>query len=118
MRILGGRHDRLLPEWLAAAAATGRRVPPYTLPDLLDRGRRDRSIREHLGVLAGQRGRWLAAYNPAWSYLLDEPTGETWELGGAADRRAHLRALRSADPGAARRLLEGTWERETPDDRA
>ncbi|SDK91598.1 hypothetical protein SAMN05421874_1135 [Nonomuraea maritima] len=118
MRILGGQHDRLLPEWLAAAAATGRRVPPYTLPDLLDRGRRDRSIREHLGVLAGRRGRWLAAYNPAWSYLLDEPTGETWELGGAADRRAHLRALRSADPGAARRLLEGTWERETPDDRA
>ncbi|MFI7614695.1 DUF5691 domain-containing protein [Nonomuraea terrae] len=118
MRILGGEHDRLLPEWLRAAAATGRRVPPYTLPDLLERGRRDRSIREHLGVLAAQRGRWLAALNPAWGYLLDEPTGETWELGGSADRLAHLRALRAADPGEARRLLESTWERETPDDRA
>ncbi|TDD29961.1 hypothetical protein E1286_46170, partial [Nonomuraea terrae] len=95
-----------------------RRVPPYTLPDLLERGRRDRSIREHLGVLAAQRGRWLAALNPAWGYLLDEPTGETWELGGSADRLAHLRALRAADPGEARRLLESTWERETPDDRA
>ncbi|GAA3098934.1 hypothetical protein [Nonomuraea salmonea] len=52
----GGEHERLLPEWLAAAAATGRIVPPYVLPDLLERGRRDRSMRVHLGVLAGQRG--------------------------------------------------------------
>ncbi|MFK4034711.1 DUF5691 domain-containing protein [Nonomuraea wenchangensis] len=117
-RILGGEHERLLPEWLAAAAATGCRVPPRMLPDLLDRGRRDGSIRAHLGVLAGRRGRWLAGLNPAWAYLLGEPTGETWELGGPADRRAHLRELRAADPGAARLLLESTWERETPDDRA
>ncbi|MEV0821409.1 DUF5691 domain-containing protein [Nonomuraea rubra] len=117
-RLLGGEHERLIPEWLAAAAATGRRVPAYVLPELLERGRRDRSIRVHLGVLAGQRGRWLAGLNPAWAYLLEEPTGETWELGGAADRRAHLSALRAADPGQARRLLESTWERETPDDRA
>ncbi|SDH47216.1 DUF5691 domain-containing protein [Nonomuraea jiangxiensis] len=118
VRILGGEHERLLPEWLAAAAATGRRVPPYALPELLHRGRRDRFIRGHLGVLAGQRGRWLAGLNPDWGFLLEEPTGETWELGGPADRRAHLRALRSADPGAARRLLESTWEQEGPDDRA
>nr|WP_055505798.1 DUF5691 domain-containing protein [Nonomuraea pusilla] len=116
--ILGGDHGRLLPEWLAAAAATGRRVPPFVLPELLERGRRDRSIREHLGVLAGRRGRWLAGRNPEWAYLLEEPTGETWELGGAADRLAHLRGLRAADPARARELLRGGWERETPDDRA
>lgn len=118
VRIMGGEYDRLLPEWLAAAAGTGRRVPYDVLPDLLERGRRDRSIRGHLGVLTGQRGRWLAGQNPSWGYLLEEPTGETWELGGPADRRAHLRALRAADPRAARELLESTWERETPDDRA
>lgn len=117
-RIMGGEHERLLPEWLAAAAGTGRRVPAYVLPELLERGRRDRSIRMHLGVLAGQRGRWLAGLNPVWDYLLAEPTGETWELGGAADRRAHLQALRKADPDQARALLASTWEQETPDDRA
>ncbi|WP_345024260.1 DUF5691 domain-containing protein, partial [Nonomuraea roseoviolacea] len=117
-RILGGEHERLLPEWLAAAAATGRRVPPYVLPELLDRGRRDHSMRAHLGVLAGRRGRWLAALNPSWAYLLEEPTGETWELGSPADRRAYLRRLRAGDPGAARLLLESTWASETPDDRA
>lgn len=116
--ILGGEYDRVLPEWLAAASASGRVVPAYVLPELLERGGRDRSIRAHLGVLAGRRGRWLARRNPAWGYLLEEPTGQAWELGSAADRRVHLRAVRADDPAAARRLLESTWEQETPDDRA
>ncbi len=118
VRILGGEHERVLPEWLAVAAGAGRRVPAYLLPELLHRGRRDDSIRADLGVLAGRRGRWLAERNPVWAYLLEEPTGETWELGRAADRRDHLRRLRAAEPGEARRLLESSWERETPEDRA
>ncbi|MFI6496238.1 DUF5691 domain-containing protein [Nonomuraea typhae] len=116
--ILGGEHGRVLPEWLAVAAGSGRRVPAHVLPDLLERGRRDRSIRAWLGLLAGRRGRWLAERNPAWSYLLDEPTGENWEFGSRADRRAYVQAVRRADPGAARALLEGTWAGEAPEDRA
>ncbi|MFI6595543.1 DUF5691 domain-containing protein [Nonomuraea sp. NPDC050536] len=122
VRILAGQYIRVLPEWLAAAAASGRRAPAHALPDLLERGRRDRSMRAHLGVLAGERGRWLARRNPDWAYLLEEATGEpggqVWELGGAGDRRAHLALLRATDPARARGLLEETWERETPDDRA
>lgn len=118
LRIIGGEYERLLPEWLAAAAASGRRAPASVLPELLERGRWDRSVRADLGRIAGRRGRWLAARNPAWAYLLDEAVGETWELGRSADRQAHLRRLRAQDPAEARRLLESTWERETPDDRA
>ncbi|MFC4056982.1 DUF5691 domain-containing protein [Planomonospora corallina] len=128
-RILAGEQGRLLPEWLAAAAGRGHRVPSRLLPELLDHAARDRSIRPFLGVLAGRRGRWLAALNPAWGFLEQEatgaprvpaagPEGEVWELGTAGDRRAHLAALRSADPAAARELLAATWEQETPDDRA
>ncbi|MEV7006458.1 DUF5691 domain-containing protein [Streptosporangium sp. NPDC051022] len=126
-RILGGERPRLLAEWLETAAARGRRVPPHLLPELLDQGAADRSIRRHLGVLAGNRGRWLAGLNPAWGFLLEEATAtdpasgsarEIWELGTPGDRRAHLGALRAADPAEARRLLEATWERETPGDRA
>ncbi|MEU4577588.1 DUF5691 domain-containing protein [Nonomuraea sp. NPDC023979] len=118
VRIMGGEQRRLLGEWLEAAAATGRRVPPAVLPELLEHGLSDRSIRAHIGRLAGRRGRWLAERAERWAYLLEEPTGETWELGSAADRLAYLRRLRAAEPGEARRLLESTWERETPDDRA
>ncbi|MFF0308470.1 DUF5691 domain-containing protein [Streptosporangium sp. NPDC004379] len=73
-RILGGEQPRLLPEWLRVAAGHRLRVPPHLLPELLDQAARDRSIRPHLGVLAGNRGRWLAGLNPAWSFLLREPT--------------------------------------------
>nr|WP_260408152.1 DUF5691 domain-containing protein [Planomonospora venezuelensis] len=122
-RILGGERPRLLAEWLRTAADRGYRLSPHLLPELLDHAARDRSIRPHLGVLAGRRGRWLAALNPAWGFLAEEatvagPSPEVWELGTSGDRRAHLGALRAADPAAARELLAATWEKEGPDDRA
>ncbi|GAA3089005.1 DUF5691 domain-containing protein [Streptosporangium carneum] len=125
-RILGGEQPRLLAEWLETAAARGRRISPHLLPELLDQATRDRSIRPFLGVLAGNRGRWLAGLNPAWGFLLEEATAagatgsggeEVWELGTSGDRRAHLGALRAVDPARARRLLETTWEKEPPDER-
>ncbi|MFF3442943.1 DUF5691 domain-containing protein [Streptosporangium sp. NPDC002721] len=127
-RILGGEQPRLLTEWLETAAARGYRLSPHLLPELLDHAAKDRSIRPHLGVLAGNRGRWLARLNPAWGFLLEEVTGllatgsggasQTWEFGTSGDRRVHLGALRAADPAGARELLAATWEKETPDDRA
>ncbi|MER5646542.1 DUF5691 domain-containing protein [Streptosporangium sp. NPDC002524] len=136
-RILGGEQPRLLAEWLETAAARGHRLSPHLLPELLDHAAKDRSIRPHLGVLAGNRGRWLAGLNPAWGFLLEEVTGvagiagiagvtatgsggasEVWEFGTSGDRRVHLGALRAADPARARELLAATWEKETPDDRA
>ncbi|AWS45223.1 DUF5691 domain-containing protein [Streptosporangium sp. 'caverna'] len=126
-RILGGEQPRLLAEWLEIAAGRGYRLSPHLLPELLDHAARDRSIRSHLGVLAGNRGRWLAGLNPAWGFLLEEVTvaaagsanaPEVWEVGTSGDRRAHLAALRAVDPAEARKLLAVTWEKETPDDRA
>jgi hypothetical protein len=118
-RIIDGEYGRLLPEWLEHAAAARRRVPARLLPPLLDLGARDRSIRPHLGVVAGRRGHWLATLHPLWTYLAQEPTGDprAFELGTRGDRRAHLRALRAADPAAARELLAATWETEAPEDR-
>ncbi|MFB9717943.1 DUF5691 domain-containing protein [Planobispora longispora] len=122
-RILGGERPRVLAEWLRTAAGRGYRLAPHLLPELLDHAARDRSIRPHAGILAGRRGRWLAALNPAWDFLLEEvtaarPRPEVWELGTCGDRRAYLAALRAADPGAARELLAAAWEKETPEDRA
>ncbi|GIH24037.1 hypothetical protein Aph01nite_23470 [Acrocarpospora phusangensis] len=74
-RMLAGEHPRLIEEWLGLAVEHGVRVPARLIPQLLDLGARDRSIRGHLGVLAGARGRWLAELNPAWSYVLQESSG-------------------------------------------
>ena len=124
-RMLAGGHASLLPEWLGAAAARGLRVPEHLLPELLDRGGGDRSLRAAIAAVAGARGRWMARLNPGWDYLLgesgvDRTPGEgddVWGLGGSAERRGWLASLRARDPDAAREALAASWASETPHDR-
>jgi hypothetical protein len=125
-RLLDADHAELLSEWLSTAAARGLRAPAALLPDLLQRGRGDRALRPAIAAVAGERGRWLAALNPDWAYLLAErgadadaaDGAEVWEFGAAGHRRDHLARLRARDPAAARELLAASWAQETPDDRA
>jgi hypothetical protein len=126
-RILAGEHMRALPEWLAAAAGAGLRVPAKTLPDLLERARTDRALRPYLARAAGRRAMWLALRNPDWAYLVAEPMtapqngppdSATWETGTRGQRLTYLLRLREIDPGAAREALRGTWPTEPAQDRA
>jgi Family of unknown function (DUF5691) len=113
----------LLAEWLAAAAAAGRRLPPELVPALLDAGRRHRQLRPLIAPVAGPLAGWLAAQRPDWSYASAtpvEPTidDEVWEFGSIARRVAYLRRLRRRDPARARELLEAAWQAEPPEHRA
>lgn len=123
-RILGGEQLRVLPEWLAAAAEAGYRVPSRLLPELLEKGRGDRGIRPYIAMTTGRRGLWLALQNPDWAYLATEDTpvetaaGDIWETGTRGQRVAHLGRLRESDPAAAREALAGTWAKEPAADRA
>jgi hypothetical protein len=134
--LLDSNQRALLPEWLAALDAAGRRVAEAMLPDLLELGRRQSSLREAILPVLGRRGRWLAAQNPDWSYarteireLRTESDGETlspqpsglttaWETGTSDARLALLKELRSSEPALARELVAATWASEKADDRA
>ena len=63
---------------------------------------------------AGPLGRWLAAREPRWAYVL--PVDET-QWSDAEDRVDLLRRRRHEDPDAARELLASTWAEETWEDR-
>ncbi|MCO5999475.1 DUF5691 domain-containing protein [Actinoallomurus rhizosphaericola] len=123
-RILSGEHARVLPEWLEAAARSGRRVPPRLLPDLLHKGRADRALRPSIARAAGRRGVWLAMQNLDWAYLVVAGGGEevedpgVWSTGTRAQRMAHLLRSRATDPAAARTTLSSTWGREPAPERA
>ncbi|MFV2195218.1 DUF5691 domain-containing protein [Nocardiopsis sp. LOL_012] len=112
--ILDGRTD-VLPEWLDLVAARGRGVPPASMPALLDQGARESRLRPAIAAVAGERGRWLARHNPAWSYLTSEAlpgdafSERDWTEGTPAERRRALAALRATDPAAARERLESVW---------
>lgn len=116
--MLAGTHAGALPEWLRAAAARGVRVPEHLLPELLQAGRQDRSLRAPILEVAGKRGRWLAAQNRDWSYLaIEDEEDSSWETGSRAARQLILSRIRAADPERARKMVEETWSQEAADDR-
>lgn len=116
-----GQYPNLISEWLSLAAQRGFRAPAALLPDLLDYGLAEPEERQPM-VLAviGERGRWLAAQNPKWRYAAPlPPDAETiWRTGDRATRLAILHAVRRADPGRARAIIEATWGEDRADERA
>jgi hypothetical protein len=124
VRDMAGRLE-LLTEWLAAAGAAGRRLPPELVPALLDAGRRHRGLRSLIGPVAGPLAGWLAVQRPEWSYASTSPPEpsindetQVWELGSIRQRVVYLGRLRRRDPDRARDLLAAAWDAEPPDDRA
>jgi hypothetical protein len=104
----------LLTEALGWIAAVGWRIPDRLLVPLLGQSVRDRTVARAMAAVLGERGRWLAAQNPAWAAALADESAiklseETWHEGTPAQRIGYLTAVRAADPEAGRALLEATW---------
>lgn len=112
-----GAYKELLPEWLAATAKVGKRVPELNLPDLLEVGRKQSHLREAILLVLGKRGYWLASQNPDWNYVVGD-VEETWQTGSCAARQLLLQKLRAEDPTQARERITATWSKEKAEDRA
>ncbi|MBD1909046.1 MULTISPECIES: DUF5691 domain-containing protein [unclassified Leptolyngbya] len=120
-RILEGQFPQQLPqllgEWLTKAQINGLRVPEMLLPALMDKGRSQRVLRPAISAVLGQRGQWLAAQNPDWSYAIALVGEADWETGTPEARLALLQNLRANHPAHARDLLQATWSQEAAGDR-
>lgn len=120
-RILEGQFpqhlSQLLGEWLEKAQSKGLRAPEILLPALLDKGRSQRALRPAIAAVLGQRGQWLAAQNPDWSYGIALPEATDWETGTPEARLTLLQNLRANQPDRARELLQTTWSEESAGDR-
>ncbi|HEY9665920.1 MAG TPA: DUF5691 domain-containing protein [Coleofasciculaceae cyanobacterium] len=115
--ILLKQRQKLLPEWLAAATNAGKRAPEHCLPQLLELGRNSRQLRSAILPVLGKRGRWLAAQNPDWDYVVGEDIEQTWATGSCAARAILLQQLRAENPAAARERLAAVWNQEKSDER-
>ena len=102
---------RLQFEACLRLAAIGATLPHTLLQRALDAGTRNVALRDLLHPVIGNRGRWLAGFNPDWRFAAEaavtpnDAGTATWEEGSLAQRVAYLRSLRSKDPAAARALL-------------
>lgn len=120
--LFGGEHAQLLPEALACLRQAGRVLTPDLLPAALDQ--RDPERRDAVSHVLGERGRWLARCNPAWSWATtatEEAEGvpadaeAIWQEGESSRRLDIFRRVRAADPGRAREWLRAAWRQEKAD---
>lgn len=98
---LAYRHPKrdydLLSEWFTLAIMAGQRLPGEMLPYWLSYAHGDRKLRPFVAALLGKRGRWLAAQNPYWAYILEaqaEPAG--WYAWDEATARAKITEMAGA----------------------
>jgi Family of unknown function (DUF5691) len=119
------RYEPILPELLQLLAQAGQTVSPDYLPLLLDRGKRDKSLRPLIMSILGTRGQWLVRKNPDWEYALvaaisspDLPQlQEFWTTGTRSERLAALTQWRQIQPAKARQAIEDSWKQDRADDR-
>ena len=111
-RIIDKQDNALLREWLAGAAACGKRCPDTLLPRLLDSAAQAKETDPHLATVLGRRGAWLATLNEPWRALRTnaqaDPQADAerdWDEGTPEQRRRALQRLRTIEPDAARERL-------------
>ncbi len=115
-RILGGDHPYLLGEWLEAAAATGRSLPPHWLPMVLDHVAPE--ARAGYASVLGPAAAWLAGRNPRWIVTPDADLSDArWQEGSLEERRLLLAAVRKRDRARSHAWLRSTWEADSPEAR-
>lgn len=102
----------LLAEWLALCAQGGWRVPPASLPALLDLTRQNAALRDPLRPVLGERAAWLAHLNPEWRFVPAPLTEDAWASATEAQKESQFRALRADDPARARELLSEHFKTE------
>ena len=123
--LVGTKQVELIVEAVQLLDQAGRRVPHDILPLLL--GVADVNLRKVLRPILGERGRWLAPFNPDWQWAVDRidelPASlsdlETvWNEGTLAARVAVLARLHELEPVRAREWLSQAWPQEKAEPRA
>jgi hypothetical protein len=110
--ILFEESQSLLQLWLTACAKANRLVSPEMIPSLFAIGKQYKQLRAAIAPCTGKRGEWLCQFNHEWNFSVSQSQEELWNTGTTDQRKVVLTELRSADPAAARALLEQTWAQE------
>ena len=113
--------EELVLEFARLLAERSMRVTFDLLPLLL--AVRTRNARQAVRPVAGNRGRWLAAFRDEWRWLFAEsnsaplPVRSRWEEGTLDERKALLASVRATQPDVARDWLDAVWKEEGADNR-
>jgi hypothetical protein len=111
-RIVYEKQDELLDALLNQMLAHKCRVAEELIPDLLDKGKENKQMRDLIRQVTGKRGEWLSAINPEWQYFTSVPVEEVWQTGKLEERKEVLEKVRREDPAKSREWLQEVWKTE------
>ncbi len=111
-------NEGLLQLWLECCAAKQQLAHPFMLPVLLNKAVAQKSLQPLIKSCAGERGKWLAQFNPDWEMPAAISLEEQWQTGTPAQRKAALAQVSETDPATARAWLQQTWPQENTNARA
>ncbi len=117
-------HDLFL-DFISQLNEAGLLLPPDMLPAALDAT--DAAARHSLLPVLGQRGGWLAQFDPKWQWAVAgalpianddlDTLRRRWEEGTKSERIDALKTLRRSDPQTAREWLEAAVDKEKAEER-
>ncbi len=105
----------ILALYFETLAACGWILPPAQLVPALNLCLQPpfKGLQDLVAAVAGERGRWMQQFNPAWNFLTPPNPDALWTDGSNSERRQYLQDLRQRDPGLAFELILQSWTGET-----
>jgi hypothetical protein len=103
----------LLRLWLEHCAAKNEIVQPEKVPSLLDIATKESELRALIQDCCGNRGAWLAQFNPQWGEAVSTDPNELFETGTPSERITALQQIGDVDPQRATELLQLAWPKES-----
>lgn len=110
--ILEGPYEKALPEFINLLEKNRQLLPKVYLPEIFNWSLQNRKYWPSLKPYIGKFGHWLLEQNPDWAGLSDEDTSGDWQNLSKEEKLKLFTSLRKTDAGKARKLLEGSWEKE------
>ena len=115
-QLLADQRDAILREALERLRLAGLRLPHALLPVALDVQQEE--LRPAVSAVLGERGRWLAGFNPAWAWATipeggtEEDDEAAWEEGALPERLEALRRVRGRDADQGLWWVDEAWKAE------
>lgn len=109
-QVINGPYENALPAFIQATLEVEKSIPPYLLPELLDRCLTNQGLFETIKPLLGERGWWLINLNSAWQTLgVQSVDLDVWNTLPLETRLHWFEQLRAHDPIKAIQFLEQCW---------
>lgn len=110
--ILNEENIPLLNFWLTHCNNKQQIVTAAFIPILFSLAVNNKILQTFVSNCCGNRGFWLASFNPEWNFGSTDTPENIWQTGSLEQRKIVLQQVRETEPAAGLQWLQQTWQQE------